>query len=384
MRLPILAWVYDRRKVGSPKKEATVELRITYKGRQKFVSTGVRVLPKQWRHDMVVSRVDAQELNKSLEIILTSARRVVNDMLEEGNFVLDELPGRLQRSMNGEKSFIEFAHERAKVRCYGRSNDSRERYARFIRFFEAWGKIKYFGDITDHNIILFDSELRNRGMKAYSAWNNYHRFLNSFILDAIQEGYMRHNPYKWLHIDKDKRSHALEKHLTKEELQRLRTAGMPSECLERVRDVFVFQTYTCLSYIDLCSFDFTLCRDWDGHKLYTGKRGKTGIEFCFILLRPAMEILRKYDYRLPVVSNVKYNLYLKAVAQSAGIDKPLTTHWARHTGATLLLNDGVDMEVVAKILGHSSTRITRQVYAKLLDDTVARTMEKVDRRLTHE
>lgn len=58
-----MVWVYDRRKVGSPKKEATVELRITYKGRQKFVSTGVRVLPKQWRHDKVVGRLDAQELN---------------------------------------------------------------------------------------------------------------------------------------------------------------------------------------------------------------------------------------------------------------------------------------------------------------------------------
>lgn len=104
------------------------------------------------------------------------------------------------------------------------------------------------------------------------------------------------------------------------------------------------------------------------------------MEFCFILLRPAMEILRKYGYRLPVVSNVKYNLYLKAVAQSAGIDKPLTTHWARHTGATLLLNEGVDMEVVAKILGHSSTKITRSTYAKLLDDTVAREMEKVEER----
>lgn len=380
MRLPILAWVYDRRKVGSPKKEATVELRITYKGRQKFVSTGVRVLPREWRHGMVVGRMDARELNKGLDIIMGNARRVVNDMLEEGCFSLDEFSARLQRATNGEKSFIEFARERSKVRCYGRSKDSKERYARFMRFFELWGKIKYFGDITDQNIILFDSELRKRGMKAYSAWNNYHRFVNSFILDAIQEGYIRRNPYKWLHIDKDKKSHALEKHLTKEELHGLMRAHMPTECLERVRDVFVFQTFTCLSYVDLCSFDFTACRDWHEHKLYTGKRGKTGQEYCFVLLRPAMEILRKYGYKLPVVSNVKYNLYLKAVAQAAGIEKPLTTHWARHTGATLLLNSGVSMEVVAKILGHSSTRITRQVYAKLLDETVAKKMLEIEEK----
>ncbi len=110
--------------------------------------------------------------------------------------------------------------------------------------------------------------------------------------------------------------------------------------------------------------------------MYTARRGKTGVTFTFLLLPPALEVLRKYDGRLPILSNVKYNQYLKVVAQMAGVDKPLTTHWARHTGATLLLNAGVDMETVAKILGHTSTKITRSTYAKLLDDTVAREMEK--------
>ena len=68
------------------------------------------------------------------------------------------------------------------------------------------------------------------------------------------------------------------------------------------------------------------------------------------------------------------------VAQTAGVDKPITTHWTRHTGATMLLNAGVDMETGAKILGHSSTRITRSTYAKLLDDTVGREMEKAEEK----
>lgn len=103
---------------------------------------------------------------------------------------------------------------------------------------------------------------------------------------------------------------------------------------------------------------------------YIGKRGKTGKNFTIPLLPPALKILKKYNNKLPIISNVKYNLYLKAVAQNAGVDKPLTTHWARHTGATLLLNEGVDMRIVSKICGHSSTRITEKVYAKLLDETV--------------
>lgn len=77
------------------------------------------------------------------------------------------------------------------------------------------------------------------------------------------------------------------------------------------------------------------------------------------------------------MSNQKYNVYLKMLAVMAGINKPLSSHWARHTGATMLLNSGVGMEIVSKVLGHSSTKITREVYAKLLDETVADAMSNI-------
>ena len=85
----------------------------------------------------------------------------------------------------------------------------------------------------------------------------------------------------------------------------------------------------------------------------------------------------KYNNKLPVISNVKYNQYLKVIAQAAGIDKPVSTHYARHTGATLLLNEGIDMRIISKICGHSSTKITEQVYAKLLDETVVDAIKKL-------
>lgn len=94
-----------------------------------------------------------------------------------------------------------------------------------------------------------------------------------------------------------------------------------------------------------------------------------------------MAVLEKYGWRLPVLSNVKYNEYLKVVAQTAGVDKPITSHWARHTGATVLLNAGVDMETVARVLGHSSTKVTRSTYARLLDDTVVRKMLEAEREI---
>ena len=96
-------------------------------------------------------------------------------------------------------------------------------------------------------------------------------------------------------------------------------------------------------------------------------------------MQPAQSVLERNGGKLPIMSNQKYNEYIKALAMAAGVDKPVSSHWARHTCATMLLNKGVGMEIVSKVLGHSSTKITREVYAKLLDETVADAMSVLDK-----
>lgn len=374
--MPVVGFVYNRKKTAT--KSAVIEIRVSYDYKKKYLSTGVKVLPKEWRGDMVTGRTDAIELNKALTTMRNKVLKAINDMLEEGCLNIQEIPSRIKRLDDAGKTFYEYCQERAEVRQYGRMDDTCKRYDRFLKWFREWGGIKSFADVTERNILLMDEALKKKGMCNYSKWNNYHRFLNSFILDAISEDYLRRNPYKWVHIVKDKVSHGLHKYLTKDELHAIETVRMGTESLDRVRDLFVFQTCTCLSYKDLVAFDASRIKEENGRMMYTGKRGKTGVEFTFMLLRPALAVLKKYGGKLPLLSNVKYNQYLKVVAQTAGVDKPITTHWARHTGATMLLNAGVDMETVAKILGHSSTRITRSTYAKLLDDTVGREMEKAE------
>jgi len=91
-------------------------------------------------------------------------------------------------------------------------------------------------------------------------------------------------------------------------------------------------------------------------------------------LQPALAILKQYKYKLPIISNVKYNSYLKEAVMYAQIDKPVTTHYARHTGATMLLNEGIPMHIIQHILGHASIRETEKTYAKLMDETIVETM----------
>jgi site-specific recombinase XerD len=385
MGTPIFRLVFDRKKRATNTKEGSIELRITYNRVQKFITTGVRVLPRQWKNDHIVNRLDALELQQSLDFFVANARKTVNQLIENGEFdiqsIVAVINGKQKREYSenvpGKRLLLDYFKERAAIRKYGRGEDSQERYERFLRWFERWGGMVTIEDITEANIVRMDESLGT--MKPCSKWGNYHRFLNSFIIDAIDEGLMRKNPYKSLHIKKDKNSdEALEKYLTREEFAKIATMDLPTDYLRHARDLFVFQVYTCLAYVDLMAFDKTKIKKVNGKPIYVGRRGKTNQEYTFLLLKPAMEVLERYDGNLPIMTNQVYNKFIKMIAVMAGINKPVSSHWARHTGATLLLNSGVGMEVVSKVLGHSSTTITRKVYAKLLDETVAEEMGKME------
>lgn len=374
---PKISFIFDRYKKASRNKSAVIELRISYNRKQKYISTGIQLFPKEWENGMVINRPDARSLNQMLDNLLFEIRQILMEMQSKDEIDIFAVPLWLKRRHQKQISLFDFIKQRSEVRKYGKSEDTKIRYDRFYRLFKEWGKIKSFEDITEANIIAYDQFLSSSNMKPNSKWNNYHRFLNSFIMDAIDAGLMKKNPYKWINIDKRKETMSLQRCLTPEEFHRLEEATLPTACLTKVRDLFVFQTFTCLSYTDLQTFDASKIVEVEGMKVYMNKRQKTGKDFTIPLLPPALHILEKYHNQLPVISNVKYNQYLKIVAQAVSIDKPVSTHYARHTGATLLLNSGVPMLVVSKICGHSSTKMTEQVYAKVLDETIVKAIKKV-------
>ena len=382
VEIPVVSLIYNRYKKATATQDAVIEIRVYYDGKAKYMSTRIRVFPKEWQRGRVVGRVDAVILNKQLDRLLIDVRQIVYDMYDAGHIDIDAIPSRLMAKRKPNVTFLYFCEERTKIRKHGNSVDSQERYDRFLRFLKEYGKIKTFYDLTELKVMELDKHLKKKNdMKAKSRWNNYHRFLNSFILDAQKEGLIQQNPYDRVKIDKGSDYDGIEKYLSPEEFQKLRTASMPEARLERVRDLFVFHAYTCMSYHDLRAFDEKKIREVDGKKVYVGHRGKTKIEFTVPMLTPAIEILKKYKGKLPMLSNVKYNEYIKEVVKAAGIDKPVTTHWARHTGATLLLNAGVPIEVVSKVCGHSSIKMTEKIYAKLLPKTVVAAVNEIENKI---
>ena len=162
----------------------------------------------------------------------------------------------------------------------------------------------------------------------------------------------------------------IDKFLSEEEVDRIRTTDFHNESLNRVRDLFVFQAASGLSYTDMAKLvptDFQVTED--GQYYIHDKRNKTGVFYTAVILEQGVEILKKYNFKLPMLGNHKLNVYLKTIRDLCGINKPIFSHVARHTYATRCLNRGIRLEVVAKLLGHSTTKIT-QHYAKLLKNSI--------------
>lgn len=184
---------------------------------------------------------------------------------------------------------------------------------------------------------------------------------------AVEEGYIKASPFKTILKKEQKEVNPL----TLEELRTIRNKQIKIERLARVRDLFVFECYTGLAFTDLENLtkdNFVV--DSEGNEWIVKARQKTHIQSTIPLLPVAKEILMKYQDQLPSLTNQKYNSYLKELGDICGIDKSLHSHLARHTFATILLNSGVDMVSVSKILGHANSKITEQVYAKMLPKTI--------------
>jgi len=227
----------------------------------------------------------------------------------------------------------------------------------------------------------FEFYIRSNGKCANNATVKHLKNLGKVMRLCLANRWITYDPFfnRKNRIDKVDRVY-----LTMEELQVMIDRDFSVDRLRQVRDIFVFCCFTGLSFIDvekLRSRDLVVGID-GGNWIYI-KRQKTDIPSRIPLLPAANTIVQQYRENpqclnkgtlLPVSSNQKMNAYLKEVADLCGITKHLTFHIARHTFATTVtLNNGIPIESVSKMLGHTSIKTT-QIYAKVLDIKVSNDM----------
>lgn len=180
-------------------------------------------------------------------------------------------------------------------------------------------------------------------------------------------------------------------HLSERELAVITEKEFLIERIDMVRDLFVFCCYTGLTYVDVINLTpDNIVEASDGELWIRTCRQKTDIPVNTPILPEAIRILKKYKGHVrslannsifPVISNQKVNSYLKEIADLCGIKKNVTFHLARHTFATTVtLSNGVPIETVSKMLGHTKIATT-QIYAKVLEKKISEDMAALKRRL---
>lgn len=389
MKVPSVRLIFDRYKVSSREVKGLIQIELLFERKRRWISTGVKVYKDQWNERRwVVNCPAAKSLNDCLRKQIEDIESWIADNFSgDVMFTWDRLDEYKERGKAKAANFIDFVEQTIETRNDIRDS-TRRAHLKLPSILRQYGRIVHFGDISTSAILDFDNWLHGRKIRKVdndgvermvsmrqTSLFDYHKTMKIYITIAVKRGLLGSNPYSGLRFKRGESE--ADRFLTEDELRTLMTAPMSKGGVARARDMFVFQSFTGISYSDLCEFDFSKVRDaQDGLKIYSGRRVKTGEPFVFVLLPTALEILRKYDYKLPVVSNAGYNSNLKQAAKDAGIDKPIASHWARRTAAVLFANHGVPYEVVAKILGHSNVSTTAQFYARISEKTLLETMRK--------
>ena len=232
-------------------------------------------------------------------------------------------------------------------------------------------------ELTPEFIKEFSVYLSNdRGLASGTIWQRC-MWLKGVVLRAHYNGKIPRNPFAQFHISPNCKER---EYLTEEELKTVITHEFEDKDLSFVRDIFVFVCLTALSFVDVKELTTDDIVEVNGDKWIVSKRHKTGIPFQVKLMDVPLQIIDRYRHLQEdklVFGKMNYWSMckkLKKVIAACGIEKQISYHCGRHSYATMALSNGMPIESVSRVLGHTNI-VTTQIYAKL-------TTEKLNRDLT--
>jgi integrase len=367
--------IFDRKKQAEGEKEGTLEVRITVDRKSYYINTGVRVNRKHWA-GAIVKRPDSDALNNRLGIIVRRVNEKVNEFFEAKQPIdVDAIRSYIYNnsSVNVDKNGL-VAWIEKEIPLLNVKEDTRKHYWLLLDRIKAFGKLKAWNDLTVENIYEWDAWLHqmanvnskdDEGTLSNGTIHNYHKHLKAMLNRALTFGIIDATPYARLVGKFGSCENENVEYLTEDEMQLiLDTHPVPGTQMETVRDLFVIQMFTGLSYSDMQALDIrNYHKDGDAW-VSNGKRIKTGVPFVSQLLPPVVDVLERHGWQVPQMPNQKYNAQLKTFGNVIGIER-LHSHLARHTFATYMLSNDVKIQNVMRMLGHKKIQQTMR-YAKVL------------------
>lgn len=393
---------HGRRSKTTKEGQLPIYLRVTIGGKRFEISTHRAVEPGKWLMEAGKVKGNSEEsrsLNAYFNILKAQVYSYQRELLHEGKPVtietfkekwlgVKEKPVLLLEVFRRHNEQMEkLVGKDYAAGTLGRYRTSLQHTSEFVQ----WKYNTVDVDVTKLNYgFISDYEFWLKSFKN-CAHNTTMKYLGNFkkvIHICLKNGWLQRDPFLGFKMSKKE---VVREFLTWDELQKMAEKEFELKRLALVRDIFLFSCYTGLAYADV--------QKLQRHEVIEGVDGQVWIHTCrrktetisrIPLLSIALQVLNKYkdhaqcinqNLVLPVPSNQKLNAYLKEIATVCGIRKPLTFHTARHTFATTVtLSNGVPIESVSRMLGHTNIKTT-QHYAKVLDQKVGEDMQILREKL---
>lgn len=377
---------------------APIICRLTYLGLRRPFATGLFINPIHWNSKLQLAKPPNDEntfINNETSLIRNKINQAFLMLQMQGNdFTSDDIFSQY-KGKTAKKNIGIVAHFTNYLDKYQKLIDIEIKQVTWNKFSYIKSDLKDFlkfkfskndiflKDLDYSFIVEFEYYLKTEKLQKQITINKVLQRLKKVVNTAVIEKIIDTSPF----IEhKAKRVVTNVIYLTTEELEKLENYPFSQIRLEQVRDMFVFCCYTGLAYNEMSKLkSINIAKGFDGKQWIKIIREKTQKVVSVPLLPQADIILKKYQEDkdlLPVVSNQKFNSYIKEIAEIVGIEKNLTHHIARKTFATtVLLYNDVPMEIVSELLGHSSLATTQQHYAKVVQKKVSEHITILSKKL---
>ncbi|MGD0583555.1 MAG: site-specific integrase [Bacteroidales bacterium] len=384
-------------------KMIPIYLRVWYNYEFFTKTTGITVKLSDW--DKKAMRIKgnnetANTTNNQMDALRVKVLQIINQLSVSGKpFNLHTIKKHLDRNEANQMTLMRLIDDHLKEmrkllgKDYTKStlikySNTRLRVQQFLRYKYKRSDI-YLYELNYSFISDWIIYLKNKYENSTTTCYKHFQRLTRIIKKAISYGYMEKHPFPDYKIRMPKKRI---EYLTQDEVNRIEQTDFSVNRLNTIRDIFIFCCYSGMAYAEVESLTpENLTQGIDNELWLNITRKKTGKQYQIPLLPKALEILRKYKSHplclkkgrlLPVPSNVKYNAYLKEIADIADIKKYLTTHLARKTFAsTIMLGNGVNIAVLSKILGHASVQVTLDCYASVVDELLLKNVKDLKQKL---
>ena len=363
---------------------ALVQVEAYLDRKKKYFSTRVYLKPEQWdtKKLVVKNHPNADALNRLIYEFVAAIEKKELELWQQGKRISLELLKNMLTTQENNSSFISFFKQ--EVTNSSLKNSTKRNHLSTLMLLQEFKKDITFSDLTFEFVSSFEYFLQLKGYHTNTIAKHM-KHLKRHVNIAINKEYIEIQKYAFRKY-KIKTVENKHTHLVPEELEKLEKLNLSGRYmkLQKSLDAFLFCCYAGMRYSDFTNLSSENIVDINQETWLIYKSVKTGTEvrlpLCLLFAGKGIIILNKYRdnlegfFRLRDNSNV--NKDLLTLAKLAGLSKNISFHTARHTNATLLIYNGVNITTVQKLLGHKSVKTT-QVYTNIMDMTIIHDLEKM-------